>query len=100
MRVTERLDLLCQGHTNPEMEGSMAHLYFHCSGPGEVLVDHHGTSVSSLSEARDHALAIARFIIDGAFGIESFSEWKVYVGTEDDEEVLVVPFACLTPTLH
>jgi len=41
------------------MEGSMPHLFFHCTGPGELLVDHHGTSVSNQSEARERAVLLA-----------------------------------------
>jgi len=78
----------------------MTHLFFHCAAPGEVLVDHRGRAVSDLSEAREHALAVARSIMDGAFGVADFSEWKIYVGDDEDEEVLVLPFTCLAPTLH
>ena len=78
----------------------MPHLFFHCTGPGELLVDHHGTSVSNQSEARERALSMARFIMDQAFGVEDFSEWQIYVGDEEDDEVLVVPFTAAAPTLH
>jgi hypothetical protein len=36
----------------------------------------------------------------GSFGIDDFSEWLIYVGDEDDEQVLLVPFAATHPTLH
>jgi hypothetical protein len=78
----------------------MTHLYFHCAAPGEVLIDARGTSVSDLSEAREHAATVARFIMDGAFGVEDFSEWQIYVGNDEDDEVLVLPFAAVLPTLH
>jgi hypothetical protein len=78
----------------------MTHLYFHCAAPGELLIDHRGTSVSDLSEARERAVAVARFIMDGAFGVEDFSQWQIYVGNDEDDEVLVVPFAAVLPTLH
>ena len=64
----------------------MTHLYFHCAGPGEVLVDHDGVDVFDLADARDRALAMARFIVERAYGQCNFSEWLVYVSDEDDDE--------------
>lgn len=78
----------------------MTHLYFHCAGPSEVLVDQHGTEVLDLAEARDHALALARFIVEGAYGEHDFSEWLVYVSDEDDDEMMLIPFTAVLPTLH
>jgi hypothetical protein len=83
-----------------ETEAQMTHLYFHCSGPGEVLVDCHGTDVLDLVEARDHALAIARLIAEENFGLSDFSEWIVFVYDEDEDEMLSIPFKDALPTLH
>ena len=57
----------------------MTHLYFHCTGPGEVLVDCQGIEVLDLDEARDHALSVARAIVEENFGRGDFSEWIVFV---------------------
>ncbi len=35
------------------MEAPMFHLYFHCAGAGEILIDRIGTEVLDLAEARD-----------------------------------------------
>jgi hypothetical protein len=78
----------------------MTHLFFHCTAPGEVLVDRRGIIVSDLAEAREHALAIARIVMDGAYGCQDFSEWSVYIGDDEDEELLLVPFAAAMPTRH
>jgi hypothetical protein len=78
----------------------MTRLYFHCTGPGEILIDRTGTDVLDLTEARDHALVLARCLVENAYGIRNFSEWQVYVGDEDNEEILLVPFAAVLPTLH
>ncbi len=82
------------------MEAIMTHLYFHCAGPNEVLVDRCGTEVIDLAEARDHALAIARLIVENAYGERDFSEWLIYVSDDDDDEVLLIPFSAVMPTLH
>ncbi len=78
----------------------MTRLYFHCTGPGEVVIDRIGTDVLDLTEARDHALALARSIVDASYGVRDLSEWQIYVGDEDDDEILLVPFAAVFPTLH
>jgi hypothetical protein len=78
----------------------MTHLYFHCAGPAEILIDHRGTDILDLTEARDHALAMARFIVECAYGERDFSEWLVLVSDEDDDEMLLVPFTAALPTMH
>jgi hypothetical protein len=78
----------------------MTHLYFHCTGPGEVLVDCQGIDVLDLEEARDHALSVARSIVEENFGRGDFSEWIVFVFDEDEDEMLTIPFKAVLPTLH
>ena len=75
-------------------------LYFHCANGDDVIVDHRGTQVGDVHEAREHAVALARSIVTAAFGIHDFSDWLVYVGDEDNEEVLSVPFSSVLPTVH
>ena len=53
-----------------------------------------------LSEAREHALSLARSIVENAYSFRDFSQWQVYVGDEDDDEILLVPFTAALPTLH
>ncbi len=43
---------------------------------------------------------MARSIVESAFGVHDFSEWLIYVGDEDNEEMLLVPFTAVLPTLH
>jgi hypothetical protein len=78
----------------------MSHLYFHCTGPGEILIDRIGTEVVDLAEAREHVLALARTFVETAYGIRDFSQWQVYVSDEDDDEILLVSFTVALPTLH
>jgi hypothetical protein len=78
----------------------MMRLYFHCACPGEVVIDRHGSDVIDLAEARDQAIAIARLIVESAYGACDFSEWLIYVGDEDDDEMLLVPFTAALPTVH
>lgn len=78
----------------------MTHLYFHCAGPGGILIDQNGADVFDLAEARDRAMDLARFIVESAYGERDFSDWLVYVSDEDDDEMLLVPFAAVLPTLH
>src|SRR3954451_4676853 len=81
-------------------EAPMTRLYFHCASTDDLHLDSCGLEVQDLAEAREHALALARSVMAGSFGIDDFSEWLIYVGDEDDEQVLLVPFAATHPTLH
>ncbi|WP_262272848.1 MULTISPECIES: DUF6894 family protein [Microvirga] len=83
-----------------EMEAHMFYLYFHCAGPGEILIDRHGAEVLDLIEARDRALSLARALVEKAYGARDFSDWHVYVSDEDDDEMLLIPFSDVMPTLH
>jgi hypothetical protein len=83
-----------------DQEAQMTHLFFHCTGPGEVLVDCQGVDVLDLDEARDHALSVARSIVEDNFGRGDFSEWIVFVFDEDEDEMLTIPFRAVLPTLH
>ena len=78
----------------------MTHLYFHCTGPGEVLVDRRGMAFSDLAEAREHAIAVARYFMESTFGFKGCTDWSIYVGDDENEEVLSVPFSDALPTLH
>jgi len=78
----------------------MTRLYFHCIGADDLHLDAHGREVQDLAEAREHALAVARSVMAGSFGIADFSDWLIYVGDAEDDEVLLVPFAATLPTLH
>jgi hypothetical protein len=82
------------------MEKLMIHLYFHCTGPGGVLVDNQGAEVLDLIEARDRALMVARAIVESTYGVHDFSKWLVYVSDKEDEEMLLVSFRDVLPTLH
>src|SRR3954452_13793097 len=81
-------------------EAPMTRLYFHCASADDLHLDPCGFEVQDLAEAREHAMALARSVMAGSFGIDDFSEWLIYVGDEDDEQVLLVPFAATLPTLH
>jgi hypothetical protein len=83
-----------------EMEAQMFYLYFHCAGPGEILVDRDGAEVLDLIEARERALSLARILVEGAYGTRDFTDWHVYVSDEDDEEMLLIPFSAVMPTIH
>jgi hypothetical protein len=83
-----------------DAEALMTRLYFHCTGPGEVILDPIGSEVLDLSDAREYALALARSLVENAYGLRDFSQWQVYVGDEDNDEILLVPFTAALPTLH
>src|SRR3954453_4110680 len=95
-----RSERLAECLHDPAQEACMTRLYFHCASTDDLHLDSCGLEVQDLAEAREHALALARSVMAGSFGIDDFSEWLIYVGDEDDEQVLLVPFAATLPTLH
>jgi hypothetical protein len=97
--ITEGGKGLCECLSN-EMEAQMFYLYFHCAGPGEILIDREGAEVLDLIEARDRARDLARIFVDRAYGTRDFTDWHVYVSDEDDEEMLLIPFSDVMPTIH
>src|SRR3954468_13404720 len=66
----------------PTTEAPMTRLYLHCASADDLHLDAHGREVQDLAEARDHAVALARAVMAGSFGIADFSEWLIYVGDE------------------
>ncbi len=78
----------------------MTHLYFHYSSADELIVDHRGTEVLDLIEARERATAMAQSIVTHALGVVSFGDWHVHVTDEDDEELLTIPFTAIIGRLH
>jgi len=97
--VTEAGKSVCES-VSIEMEAHMFYLYFHCAGPGEILIDREGAEVLDLIEARDRARDLARVFVEKAYGTRDFSDWHVYVSDEDDEEMLLIPFSEIMPTIH
>jgi hypothetical protein len=78
----------------------MFYLYFHCAGPGEILIDRDGAEVLDLIEARDRALTLAKLLVEQAYGTRDFTGWHVYVSDEEDDEMLMIPFSAVMPTIH
>src|SRR3954451_1279745 len=70
---------------DPAQEAPMTRLYFHCASADDLHLDSCGLEIQDLAEARDHALAVARSVMAGSFGIADFSEYLIYVGDEEDE---------------
>jgi len=77
----------------------MAHIYLHRSSERGVVLDHSGSDVADLTEARDcakraiHALVMAP-------GPEDWREWILHVSDEDGEEIFVMPFASVVGRSH
>ena len=77
----------------------MTEVYFHYSNTQGVLVDRAGTSVSSLTEARDYAELVIRTLIL-APGPEDWRNWVLHVSDDLGEEILALPFASILGKPH
>jgi len=77
----------------------MAQVYFHCSSSGGVWIDRSGQAVSDLAEARDRASCIVRSLIMER-GAEDWRDWVVHVSDDSDDELFILPFACVLGKAH
>jgi hypothetical protein len=82
------------------LEGSMTHLFFHCTNADEALLDRAGRSVADLRDAHEHAIEIARTVMIHASGLADFRDWLIHVADEDGEEIMLVPFAFAKRQAH
>jgi hypothetical protein len=55
--------------------------------------------VSDLAEARDRASCIVRSLIMER-GAEDWRDWVVHVSDDSDDELFVLPFACILGKAH
>ena len=77
----------------------MTQVYFHCSSSRGCQIDRSGEAVSDLAEARDRAACIVRSLIMGR-DAEDWRDWVVHVNDDFDEEIFVLPFACVLGKPH
>lgn len=77
----------------------MTEVYFHYSNTQGVLVDQSGTSVSSLTEARDYAELVIRTLILVP-GPEDWRNWVLHISDDLGEEILPLPFASIVGKPH
>ncbi len=77
----------------------MAQVYFHCSNTDGVWVDQSGAAVGDMTEAREHAEAVARALIM-APGPEDWRGWVLHVSDRHGDEIFSVPFASLLGKPH
>ena len=77
----------------------MSQVYFHCSSSGGVWIDRSGQAVSNISEARDRAACIVRSLIMER-GAEDWRDWVVHVSDDSDDELFILPFACILGKAH
>jgi len=77
----------------------MTEVYFHYSNTRGVLVDRDGTSVGSLTEARDYAELVMRTLIL-APGPEDWRNWVLHLSDDLGDEILALPFASMVGKPH
>ena len=77
----------------------MVQVYFHFSNTEGMLIDHYGSAVASLTEARDRADQIMRSMILTP-GSEDWRDWVIHVSDDDGEEIFDLPFAAMLGKPH
>ncbi len=77
----------------------MAQVYFHCSGPRQVLMDQRGADVGDLTEAREYAARVVQSLITIP-NSEDWRQWSLQVRDDLGGEIFVVPFVSILGQPH
>jgi hypothetical protein len=77
----------------------MAQVYFHCSNQVGISVDRCGSSVTDLTEAREHAALVVRSLVATAT-LEDWRAWVIHVTDDRGEEIFSLPFTSLIGEPH
>jgi hypothetical protein len=77
----------------------MAQMYFHCVSTEGVMLDRRGSDIDDLSEAREHAVQLARKYISTP-GPQDWRRWILMASDHDGEEVFVMRFVTLLSRPH
>ncbi len=77
----------------------MAQVYFHCSGPGRVLMDQCGADVGDLTEAREYGARVVQSLITIP-SPEDWRQWSLQVRDDLGGEIFVVPFVSILGKPH
>ena len=77
----------------------MTQVFFHCSTPKKVFLDHRGAVVNDLAEARDHATRLVQSLTNER-RVEDWRDWVMHVNDAEGDELFVVPFTFVLGRLH
>ena len=77
----------------------MTQVFFHCSNPRKVFLDHHGAVVSDLAEAREHATRLVESFTNQR-SVEDWRDWVMHVNDDQGDELFVVPFTFVLGKSH
>ena len=77
----------------------MAHVYFHCAGANELLLDRRGSEVEDWSDARACGTRVMASLINNR-GAQDWRDWTLHVSDEDGDEIFLMSFATLLGKAH
>ena len=77
----------------------MTQVFFHCSTPKKVFLDHHGAVVNDLAEARDHATRLVQSFTNERT-LEDWRDWVMHVNDDQGDELFIVPFTFVLGKSH
>ena len=77
----------------------MTQVFFHRSTTKKVFLDHQGTVVNDLAEARDHATRLVRSYTNER-SLEDWRDWVLHVSDDQGDELFVVPFVFVLGKPH
>ena len=77
----------------------MTQVYFHRSNTKKVFLDHLGSVVNDLAEARDHATRLVQSFTNER-SLEDWRDWVLHVSDDQGDELFVVPFVFILGKPH
>ncbi|WP_426537344.1 DUF6894 family protein [Bradyrhizobium sp. McL0615] len=77
----------------------MTQVYFHFSNTKKVFLDHQGTVVNDLAEARGHATHLVQSFTNER-SLEDWRDWVLHVSDDLGDELFVVPFTFVLGKPH
>ena len=77
----------------------MTQVYFHCSNTKKVFVDHLGTVVDSLAEARERATCVVKSFTNEC-RLKDWHDWVLHVSDDQGDDLFILPFTFVLSKPH
>ena len=77
----------------------MAHVFFHCAGSDELVLDRRGSEVEDLSEAHACGMRVMNALMSNRDG-HDWRDWTLHASDEEGDEIFLMSFASLLGKPH
>jgi hypothetical protein len=77
----------------------MAHVFFHCAGSDELVLDRRGSEVEDLSEAHACGMRVMNALMSNR-DAHDWRDWTLHASDEEGDEIFLMSFASLLGKPH